>query len=83
MYRWMEEGQEMFVPRSDGTVISTRQLRGLRGGGGRAAPAFHIGEINVTAAPGQSARDVALAVLRELEDMAAGAPLHDGGLHGD
>lgn len=82
MYRWQEEGQEFFVPRTDGTVISTRQLRGLRGGG-RAAPAFHIGAIHVTAAPGQSARDVALAVRRELEDMARAAPLHDGGLHGD
>jgi tape measure domain-containing protein len=80
MYRWQEEGQEFFVPRTDGTVISTRQLRGLRGGG-RAAPAFHIGAINVTAAPGQSARDVALAVRRELEDMARAAPLHDGGFH--
>ena len=80
MYRWQEEGQEFFVPRTDGTVISTRQLRGLRGGG-RAAPAFHIGAIHVTAAPGQSARDVALAVRRELEDMARAAPLHDGGFH--
>ncbi|MCA3502274.1 MAG: tail tape measure protein, partial [Rhodobacter sp.] len=80
MYRWQEEGQEVFVPRTDGTVISTRQLRGLRGGG-RAAPAFHIGAIHVTAAPGQSARDVALAVRRELEDMARAAPLHDGGFH--
>lgn len=80
MYRWQEEGQEVFVPRTDGTVISTRQLRGLRGGG-RAAPAFHIGAINITAAPGQSARDVALAVRRELEDMARAAPLHDGGFH--
>ena len=80
MYRWQEEGQEVFVPRTDGTVISTRQLRGLRGGG-RAAPAFHISAINITAAPGQSARDVALAVRRELEDMARAAPLHDGGFH--
>lgn len=80
MYRWQEEGQEFFVPRTDGTVISTRQLRGLRGGG-RAAPAFHIGAIHITAAPGQSARDVALAVRRELEDMARAAPLHDGGFH--
>lgn len=27
IYRWQEEGQEFFVPRSDGEVISNRQLR--------------------------------------------------------
>jgi hypothetical protein len=84
MYRWQEEGTELFMPRTDGTVISNRQLRAMRGqGGGRAAPAFHIGAINVHAAPGQSERDVARAVRRELEQMARAPALHDGGFHGD
>jgi tape measure domain-containing protein len=83
IYQWQEEGRELFVPSVDGTVISNRQLRAMRGGGGRAAPSFTIGAIHITAAAGQSARDVALAVRRELEDMARTAPLHDGGAYGD
>ncbi len=83
IYQWQEQGRELFVPNVDGTVISNRQLRSLRGGPGRAAPSFTIGEINITAAAGQSVRDVAAAVRRELEDMARGAPLHDGGAYAD
>lgn len=30
IYRWQEEGAEFFVPRTDGTVISNRQLRTMR-----------------------------------------------------
>lgn len=30
IYRWQEEGQELFVPRTDGQVISNRQLRAMR-----------------------------------------------------
>lgn len=86
IYEWQEKGREMFVPRTDGSVISNRQLRGMAGsgrGGGGAAPSFRIGEINIIAAPGQSAREVALAVRRELQEMARTAPLHDGGSYGD
>lgn len=82
LYRWMEEGEELFVPRVDGSVISNRELRVLRagGGGGRTAPSISIGEIVVNAAPGMSPQDVARTVRRELERMAArGAELHDGG----
>jgi hypothetical protein len=82
IYQWQEQGREMFVPDVDGRVISNRQLRAMSGGGGRAAPSFTIGAINITAAAGQSARDVAMAVRRELEDMARSAPLHDGGGYG-
>ena len=82
IYEWQEQGREMFVPDVDGRVISNRQLRAMGGGGGRAAPSFTIGAINITAAAGQSARDVAMAVRRELEDMARSAPLHDGGGYG-
>ncbi|MFO1208688.1 MAG: hypothetical protein U1E40_05615 [Amaricoccus sp.] len=31
VYRWMEEGEELFSPRVDGSVISTRELKALRG----------------------------------------------------
>jgi hypothetical protein len=82
IYRWQERGAELFVPRTDGTVISNRQLRAMRGGGGgRAAPAFQIGAIHVHAAPGQSERQIARAVRRELEQMARAPALHDGGFH--
>lgn len=30
IYRWQEEGQEFFIPRSDGHVISNRQLRAMQ-----------------------------------------------------
>ncbi|EGJ20127.1 putative tape measure protein [Cereibacter sphaeroides WS8N] len=30
IYRWQEQGQELFVPRTDGEVISNRQLRALQ-----------------------------------------------------
>ncbi|MDQ7775150.1 MAG: tape measure protein [Paracoccus aminovorans] len=30
IYRWQEEGHELFVPRSDGQVISNRQLRAMQ-----------------------------------------------------
>lgn len=31
IYQWQEEGRELFVPRSDGNVISNRQLRAMQG----------------------------------------------------
>jgi tape measure domain-containing protein len=78
-YQWQEEGREMFVPRTDGTILSTRQLRGAGGGGGKS---FNIGTITINASPGQSAMDLARAVRAEVEALAreAGFALHDGGL---
>lgn len=84
IYRWMEEGQEFFSPRTDGSVISTRDLKALRLGGG-GSRSFRIGDINIHAVAGQSAEDIARAVRRELERLArlAGSPLHDGGAYAD
>lgn len=84
VYRWMEEGEEFFVPRVDGAVVSSRELRALRAGGARRdGPSIAMGDIVVNAAPGMSAEDVARAVRREIERMARrrGAELHDGGAY--
>ncbi|WP_413874173.1 tape measure protein [Albidovulum sp.] len=81
IYRWMEEGQEFFSPRTDGAVISTRDLRALRaGGGGRS---IRIGDIVINAAPGQSAAEIARAVRREIGRLIGddGPDLHDGGAY--
>jgi tape measure domain-containing protein len=80
IYRWQEEGEEMFVPRTDGTVISNRQLRGM--GGGRSTQ-VNLGGITINAAPGLSARDVAREVTRALEAKLREArmTLSDGGAY--
>lgn len=69
IYRWQEEGDEFFSPRTDGMVISNRQLRSMRGGGGRGG-SFSIGGITINAAPGMSPADVARAVRAELGRVA-------------
>ncbi|PTE19664.1 hypothetical protein C5F48_21720, partial [Cereibacter changlensis JA139] len=78
LYRWQEEGRELFVPRTDGQVISTRQLRGAAA---PAAPRIAVGGITINAAPGMSPTDVARAVRKELAAMAreTGFALNDGG----
>lgn len=84
IYRWMEEGQEFFSPTVDGSVISTRQLRSLKSGTGARSSTVTIGDINVYAAPGQSATEIARAVRREIErTLNTGGALHDGGAYAD
>jgi tape measure domain-containing protein len=76
-----EEGPELFRPRTDGTIISTRQLKGA--GGGSGGGTMSIGAININAAASQSPMDIARAVRAELEALAReqGFALHDGGLN--
>lgn len=83
IYRWLEEGEEMFSPAVDGSVVSNRELRALRAGGGRGARSVTIGDIVIHAAPGMSPGDVARAVRQELTRLTAGrgAELHDGGAY--
>ncbi len=78
-YSVQEEGRELFTPRTDGSIISTRQLRGAGGGGSRSVS---IGGITINAAAGQSAMDIARAVRAEIDALAreAGFALHDGGM---
>lgn len=79
IYRWLEEGQEMFTPAVDGHVISSRQLRGMRQGGGRSL-SLNLGGVVIHAAPGQSPTDIARAVRSEVERlMSESGALHDGG----
>lgn len=82
-YRWQEEGEELFVPRVDGTVISNRQLRHAASGRTRSAPAVSFGDINVYGREGQSPDDIARAVRRELTRLARNSRtlLHDGGAY--
>lgn len=81
IYRWMEEGEEMFVPRVDGSVISTRQLAALRTGG-RGSTTTINNDIVVHATPGQSPQAIAREVLRMIEQRTRrGAELHDGGAY--
>jgi TP901 family phage tail tape measure protein len=84
IYRWMEEGQEMFSPTVDGSVISARQLGALKAGGTGRSSSISIGDIVIHAAPGQSAAEVAQVVRREIERLLkpSGA-LHDGGAYAD
>lgn len=85
IYRWMEEGAEMFSPRVDGSVVSTRELRALRapGAGGRGGgSSLSIGDIVIHAATGQSPDEIARAVRRELERvLRESSALHDGGAY--
>jgi hypothetical protein len=78
VYRWMEEGDELFSPAVDGHVISNRELRSMRRVGD--ARQINLGGIVINAAPGQSPREIAREVLREVErKLTPAAPLHDGG----
>lgn len=81
IYRWQEEGRELFVPRTDGNVISNRQLRGMQTVAAGARGGLNIGGITIHAAPGQTPADIARAVRRELELLARqkAFALHDGG----
>ncbi|SNR22815.1 tail tape measure protein [Paracoccus sediminis] len=84
VYRWLEEGQEMFVLNADGQVISNRQLRAMRQR--PASPAgsrIDVGGITINAAPGMDARDIAREVGRVLRrlDRDGRAALHDGGAY--
>ena len=83
IYRWLEEGEEVFSPSVDGSVVSNRELRALRAGGGRGARSVTFGDIVIHAAPGMSPGDVARAVRQELTRLTAGrgAELHDGGAY--
>jgi len=82
IYRWQENGLELFSPGQDGNVISAPAVRSMRSA---AARVFRMGDIVVNAAPGQSAEAIAKAVRREMERLAraAGMPLHDGGAYAD
>lgn len=83
IYRWMEEGEERFVPRTDGLVISNRELRSQRAGGGQSVSrtSISLGGITINAAPGMDPQAIARAVRREIDRMAKsrGTLLHDGG----
>ncbi|MDO5705477.1 MAG: phage tail tape measure protein [Paracoccus sp. (in: a-proteobacteria)] len=85
MYRWMEEGQELFVPRTDGHVVSTREIRDMRRAarGGAGASTVNLGGITINAAPGQDPAAIARAVRRELSKAmgARNIALHDGGAY--
>jgi tape measure domain-containing protein len=76
-----EEGPELFRPRTDGTIISTRQLKGA--GGGSGGGSLTISGITINAAASQSPIDIARAVRAELEALAReqGFALHDGCLN--
>lgn len=80
IYRWQEEGEEFFSPRTDGTVINARGTRALRAGGGNQRTTVNLGGIVINAGPGQSPMAIARAVRAELERATSqGFALHDGG----
>lgn len=86
IYRWMEEGEERFMPRTDGLVISNRELRAMRAPRQSLGPqGISIGGITINAAPGMNPRDVAREVRRELTRVTRDgrALLHDGGAYAD
>lgn len=83
IYEWQEEGTELFAPLVDGRVISNTALRGLSQSAGSGGGNTTIGDIHVHAAPGMSARDVAMAVRAEMEKLARPrSQLHDGAIYG-
>jgi tape measure domain-containing protein len=82
IYRWQEEGEEFFSPRTDGTVINARGTRALRAGGGNRMTTVNLGGITINAGPGQSPMAIARAVRAELERATSqGFALHDGGAY--
>jgi TP901 family phage tail tape measure protein len=83
-YEWQEEGREMFVPATDGRVMSNREVRTLERQGAAVRNVTFNASFNITAAPGMSAREVAETVERRLRRFATenvGLELHDGGLY--
>jgi hypothetical protein len=80
IYRWQEQGMEMFSPQSDGTVINANQVKAMAGGGSRSAM-VNVGGITINAAPGMSPQAIAREVTRQLQQAVRGAgmDLHDGG----
>lgn len=80
IYRWNEQGREMFSPTTDGTVINARQVKAMAGGGSRSM-SMNLGGITINTAPGMSPQAIAREVRREMERLARsnGFGLHDGG----
>ncbi|MTH65594.1 hypothetical protein [Paracoccus shanxieyensis] len=60
IYRWQEEGRELFMPRTDGNVISNRQLRAMQA---MAAPPGGL-RIQPVASAGPGARTASARSLR-------------------
>jgi len=82
MYRINELGQEFFTPDTSGRVISARDARLMAQPGSIGGSSVTIGDIHVHAAPGQSAEEIARAVMRRLKrEMDARGALDDGGLY--
>lgn len=65
----MEQGEERFVPRTDGHVVSNRALRTAARSGGRSVT-LNVGGITINAAPGMDAAAVGRSVRRELRAIA-------------
>lgn len=81
IYRWQENGEEFFRPRTDGSVINARGSRAMRSGAGRTTN-VSLGGIVINAAPGQSPQAIAREVMVQVERrLASGGSLalHDGG----
>lgn len=81
IYRWQENGEEFFRPRTDGTVINAQGSRALLREG--RSSTVNLGGITINAAPGMSPDAIARAVRREIARLTegAGTELHDGGLY--
>lgn len=81
IYKWMENGREMFVPAVDGKVMSARDVAALKAQSTNRSATFNA-TFDIHAAPGLSARDVAREIERRMREFTrAGSPLHDGGAY--
>lgn len=80
IYRWQENGEEMFQPSTDGSVINARGTRSMRAGAGRTTN-VSLGGIVINAGPGQSPQAIAREVMAQVERRFGSGKLalHDGG----
>ena len=82
VYRWRENGAEMFQPATDGVVIAAREMRALRASAPTSRNATFNATFHITAAPGMSPQDIAREIDRRLRQLTrSGSPLHDGGAY--
>lgn len=84
IYEWQERGRELFVPNTEGRVISHCGVRAMASQARERTSQVHIdvGGITVQAAPGMSEHELARLVDRRLRETVAAARrrvLHDGG----
>jgi hypothetical protein len=82
-YEWQEQGRELFVPATDGRVMSNREVRTVERQVAASRSVTFNQSFTINAPAGMSAREIARAIDERFRRATEGngLELHDGGLY--